>query len=44
MSKALITAVVKAIEKVAAKSDLDADTKKLVDDVVAKAELGEARK
>ncbi len=33
----LIKAVVKAIEKVATKSDLDADTKKLVDDVVAKA-------
>ena len=32
----MIKAVVKAIENVAAKSDLDADTKKLVDDVVAK--------
>lgn len=37
MSKALIAAVVKAIEKVAAKENLDAETKKLVDDVVAKA-------
>lgn len=34
---ALITAVVKAIERVAAKGDLDAETKKLVEDVVAKA-------
>ena len=34
---ALITAVVKAIEKVAAKGHLDAETKKLVEDVVAKA-------
>ena len=35
--QSLLTAVVKAIEKVAAKSDLDAETKKLVDNVVAKA-------
>ena len=34
---ALITAVVKAIEKIAAKTDLDAETKKLVADVVANA-------
>ena len=33
---ALITAVVKAIERVATKGDLDAETKKLVEDVVAK--------
>jgi hypothetical protein len=33
----LITAVVKAIGKVAAKSDLDPETRRLVDDVVAKA-------
>ena len=36
-SSGLIRAVVKAIEQVVTKSDLDADTKKLVDDVVAKA-------
>ena len=33
----LIKTVVKAIERVAAKANLDAGTKKLVDDVVAKA-------
>ena len=33
----LIATVVKAIEAVAAKSDLDTETKRLVDDVVGKA-------
>ena len=34
---ALIATVVKAIEAIAAKSNLDTETKRLVDDVVAKA-------
>jgi hypothetical protein len=34
---ALIAAVVKTIEAIAAKSNLDSETKRLVDDVVAKA-------
>jgi hypothetical protein len=34
---ALIAAVVKAIEAIAAKSNLDSETKRLVDDVVAQA-------